>query len=363
MDERIRQYARLLVQRCIGVQPRWQVVVSAQVTARPLVEEVQRLIGEAGAYAITQLSFDTVGGAWARAAPDELLATPAPIMLSAQQTADAFIAVIAPENTRDAADVSAERVSLLGQSTAALRARITGMECPWVACQYPTPALAQDAGMTLSAFEDFLYSACLLDWDAEAERMRCIADRFDRASEVRLVAPGTDLTLAVEGRECAVDDGHINLPGGEVFLSPLETETEGLVTFSEYPAVYFGHEVEGAWLRFAGGRVVDAGARVNEEYLIATLEADDGVRVLGELGVGCNRRITRHMKNTLFDEKIDGTVHLTLGRSYTVTGGTNESSVHWDIVKDLRRGGEIHLDGEVVQREGRWLPEVALPRR
>ncbi len=354
MDARVRRYAQLLVERCIGVRAGWQVVVSAQVSARPLVEEVQRLIGEAGAYAITQLSFDTAGGPWARAVPEELLALPSPIALTIQETADAFIAIQAPENTREAADMPAERVSLLGQSMATLRSRITSMECPWVACQFPTAALAQDAGMSLRAFEDFLYGACLLDWDAEAEKLRRIADRFDRASEVRIVGPGTDLTLAIEGRECAVDDGHINLPGGEVFLSPLETATEGLVTFSEYPAVYFGHEVEGAWLRFDGGRVVDAGARVNEDYLLATLEADAGVRVLGELGIGCNAAITRHMKNTLFDEKIHGTVHVALGRSYPVTGGTNESAVHWDIVKDLRNGGELALDGEVVQRNGEW---------
>jgi aminopeptidase len=208
--------------------------------------------------------------------------------------------------------------------------------------------------MSLGAFTDFLYGACLLDWDAEEEKMRRIADRFDAASEVRIVGDGTDLTLGIEGRECAVDDGHINMPGGEVFLSPLETVTEGIVTFSEFPATYVGNEVVGAWLRFEGGRVVDAGAAQNEAYLLATLDADDGARVLGELGIGCNPGITRHMKNTLFDEKIYGTIHLALGRSYTVTGGVNESSIHWDMVKDLRRGGELYLDGELVQREGEW---------
>jgi len=358
VDDRIRAYARLLVHRCIGARAGWQVHVSAQVAARPLVEEVQRQLGEAGAYSILQLSFDTAGGAWTRAAPDELLATPSPIFQTIQSDADAFISIVAPENTRDAADVPPERGALIARSASTLRARITAMDCPWVACQFPTPALAQDAAMTPAAFEDFLFAACLLDWDAEAEGMRRIADRFDAASEVRLVGPGTDLLLGVEGRECAIDDGHINLPGGEVFLSPLEDATEGLVTFSEFPAVYHGHEVGGAWLRFKGGRVVDAGAATNEEFLFAILDTDAGARVLGELGIGCNPRITRHMKNTLFDEKIAGTVHLALGRSYTVTGGINESAVHWDIVKDLRAGGELRLDGEVVQRDGSWLLEA-----
>jgi aminopeptidase len=132
-----------------------------------------------------------------------------------------------------------------------------------------------------------------------------------------------------------------------------------VVSFSEFPAVYFGQEVSGVWLRFESGRVVDAGATSNEEYLFATLDTDPGARILGELGIGCNPGITRHMKNTLFDEKIYGTVHLALGRSYTVTGGVNDSAVHWDIVKDLRNGGELYLDGQLVQRHGEWTFPVA----
>ena len=341
------------------MQPGWQVVLNAQVYARPLIEEVQRRIATRGAYVISQMSFDASGGAWARAAPAELLGRASAIAETIYSTADAFIAIIAPENSRDGVDVPAERLALAAQAAHTLRERITGMTVPWVACQYPTPALAQDAGMSTRQFADFLYGACLLDWDAETEKMRRIADRFDAASEVRIVGAGTDLRLGIEGRTCAVDDGHINMPGGEVFLSPLETETEGVVSFSEYPAVYFGQEVGGAWLRFEGGRVVDAGAAANEEYLLATLDTDPGARILGELGIGCNPGITRHMRNTLFDEKIYGTVHLALGRSYTVTGGVNDSAVHWDIVKDLRNGGELYLDGQLVQRGGEWTFAVA----
>jgi aminopeptidase len=359
VDDRIRRYAELLVDRCVEVRPGWQVVVNAQVWARPLVEEVQRLIAQRGAYAITLLSYDTVGGAWARAAPEELLATPAPITQQVQATADAFIVVVAPENTRDGTDVSPERAALAGRASRTIRDRMTAMDVPWVACQFPTHALAQDAGMPLDDFAELLYGACLLDWDEEARKLRVIADHFDEASEVRIVGEGTDVRLGIEGRRCAVDDGHINLPGGEVFMSPLEDATEGIVSFWEFPAVYFGQEVEGAWLRFEGGRVVDAGARRNEDYLLATLDTDPGARVLGELGIGCNPGITRHMKNTLFDEKIYGTIHLAVGRSYTVTGGTNESSVHWDMVKDLRAGGSIYLDGGLVQRNGEWTFAMA----
>jgi len=317
-------------------------------------EEGQRLVARAGAYAIMQLTFDLGGGAWVREAPEKLLRTPSPIGLALQLGADALIGIMAPENTRGNVDVPAARTALFQESMSTIRDRTTSMTMPWVVCQYPTAALAQDAGMSTPAFTDFLYGACLLDWDAEADKMRRIAGLIDGASEVRIVGAGTDLRLSVEGRTCVLDDGHINMPGGEVFLSPVEDATEGTISFSEFPAVYVGHEVEGVWLRFEGGRVVDAGAARNEEYLFATLDTDPGARILGELGIGCNPGIQRHMKNTLFDEKIDGTIHLALGRSYTSTGGVNESAIHWDIVKDLRSGGELYLDGEVVQRNGAW---------
>ncbi len=359
-DPRVGEYARLLVDRSVAVEPRWQVVISAQVAARPLVEEVQRQIARRGAWAITQLAWEGSGGAWTREAPDELLAEPAPLLELVQGQADAFISIAAPENVRDVADLPPGRIASVQAANATLRRRTLAMEVPWVVCQYPTNALAQEAGMALPQFEDFLYGACLLDWDAEEEKLRRIADRLERSSEVRLVAEGTDLRLTVAGRSPQVDDGHINMPGGEVFVSPVEDATEGLVTFSEFPATYFGHEVGGAWLRFAGGRVVDAGAATGEAHLLAMLDTDPGARVLGELGLGCNPGITRHLKNTLFDEKINGTVHLALGRSYASTGGTNHSLIHWDLVKDLRRGGQLYFDGELVQASGEWADSLAV---
>ena len=140
-----------------------------------------------------------------------------------------------------------------------------------------------------------------------------------------------------------------------LFCSPVEDSAEGEIVFAEFPAVYGGRELTGVRLRFEAGRVVDASADTNEAFLLETLDHDDGARRLGELGIGCNPGITRYMRNTLFDEKIDGTVHLALGTGFPHLGGTNESAIHWDIVKDLREGGRILLDGELVQEDGRWL--------
>ena len=357
IDSRIDQYARLLVERCVDVQPGWQVLVLSTPWARPLVERVCELIGERGAYALLRLDFDNehlpVAHAWTRSAPEALVGALAPADLHTVESIDARIMINAPENTRNGSELSAERQSLVRTATRPYYKRSMAMEIAWVSCQYPTAALAQDAGLTLTQFEDFLFGACLLDWDAEGAKMRRIADRFDQASEVRIVGESTDLRLSIEGREAQIDDAHLNMPGGEIFYAPVEDSAEGVITYSEFPAVNL-EEVAGVRLVFEGGTVVDASATANEEYLLRTLDTDEGARRLGELGIGCNPGITRHMKNVLFDEKIYGTVHLAVGASYEFAGGKNVSAVHWDMVKDLRNGGELHLDGEVVQRDGEW---------
>jgi aminopeptidase len=354
-DLRIDDYARLLVDRSVGVQPGWQVFLRATPIARPLVEAVQELIAQRGSYPILQLDWDAFGGPFARAAPVELLATPPPLLLRAWQECDAFISIAAPENVRDGSDLPDERRRLLQKRMEPLRRRQMGMDVPWVICEYPTNAAAQEAGMTLGEYEDFVFGAVLLDWDAEARRMAAIAGRFDAAAQVHIVGDGTDLTLSLAGRRGAVDDGHINMPGGEVFYSPVEDSAEGEITFCEFPALYFGHEVSGTRLVFEHGRIVEASATCGEEFLLRTLDTDEGSRRLGELGIGCNPAIRRFTKNVGFDEKIDGTIHLAIGNSYSSTGGTNVSSIHWDMVKDLRNGGRVFLDGELVQEEGRWL--------
>ena len=353
-DPRIDEYARLLVERSVGVQPNWQVSVRATPLARPLVEAVVEQVARIGAYPILQLSFEHIGGAFAREAPLEVLQTPAPLQQRIWNEVDAFISIWAPENTREGSDLSEERQSAVQKMMAPLRERTMSMSVPWVIAEYPVLSTAQEAGMTLTELEEFIFAAVLLDWDAEAERMRAIADVFDAAREVRLVGPGTDLTLSLAGRHGAVDDGHINMPGGEVFYSPLEDSAEGVIEFGEFPAVYLGHEVDGARLVFEGGRIVDATARSGQDFLVQMLDTDRGSRRLGELGIGCNPGIQRFMKNVAFDEKIDGTIHLAVGNSYTSTGGTNGSAIHWDIVKDLRTDGCIYADGRLVQENGRW---------
>ncbi|MEP6909081.1 MAG: aminopeptidase [Actinomycetota bacterium] len=358
-DPRVEQYAELLVNRCVDVQPGWEVVVVGGTEARPLVEEVVRAIGRRGAIPVVQLTFSGMDfwpfeSVWAETAPAELVAERSPIRLKIEDECDAWIRIGAPENTRDGSDLGTDHQNAIWSAAHPLISRRLALEVPWVTCRYPTPALAQEAGMSLRAFEEFLYGAVLLDWDEEGRKMQRIKERFDAAEEVRIVGHETDLRFSIAGREGIVDDGHLNMPGGEVFYGPVEDSTEGVVTFSEFPAVQEPDVVEGVRMRYENGRVVEASATVNEERLLTALDRDDGARVLGEFGIGCNPGIQRHLRNTLFDEKIYGTIHLAVGASIPISGGTNESATHWDMVKDLRNGGRIELDGEVVQENGEW---------
>jgi aminopeptidase len=353
-DPRLASYASLLVERCIDVQPGWQVLVRSTPAARPLVDEIVAAIARRGAYALPRLSFRRTS-TWTAEAPPELLAKLAEIEAHELDNADTFIVVDAPENTREGADIPADRLGLRRQASRPHAEPFFAGEKPWVGCQYPTAALAQDAGLGVRAYAEFLYGAVLVDWEALAVRMREIADRFDAADHVRITGEGTDLSFSLAGRNGHVDAVGANMPGGEVFYSPVEDSAEGEITFAEYPACYGGRAVENVRLRFEGGRAVDASATTDEDFLVTTLDTDEGARVLGEFGIGCNPGIQRHTKNTLFDEKIEGTVHFALGNGFPFLGGTNVSAVHWDMVKNLRGGGTIEIDGETVQENGTWL--------
>jgi aminopeptidase len=355
-DPRVERYASVLVEECLDVQPGWEVVVQSTPSGRPLVEAVIRTLARREAYALVRLTFQltNVSPIWVKEAPEALLSVVPKTEIAWIENQDAMIQIQAPENTREGIDVPPERLAVL---RAAFRPHYEGFftgEAPWVGCQYPTAALAQDAGLTLAQFEDFLYGAVLIDWRAARESMRRIADRFDAADEVRVVSTGTDLRFSLAGRQGMVDAADSNMPGGEVFYSPIEDSAEGVIEFTEYPACYLGHQIPGVRFRYEGGRIVEARAAADEEFLLATLDMDEGARRLGEFGIGCNPGIQQHMRNTLFDEKIEGTVHFAIGNGFPFIGGTNVSAVHWDMVKDLRRGGRIELDGEVVQEDGTW---------
>jgi aminopeptidase len=357
-DPRDSELADLIVSRCLDVQRGWQVSVRATPLARPLVTEVARAIARRGGYYLPRLNWGPdrfrVDLDWALEAPLELLGELPPIELYAVEHEDARLTIRSPEDVHTGAELDPERRRLIQQAMVPASKRARSLDVRWAVAEYPTAAAAEQAGMTLGEYTDFVYNACLLDWDAEEERMREIKERFDRGRSVHILRAHRPHDRD-RGREGVVSAGFRNMPDGEVFYSPVEDSAEGVISYVEFPAVYLGDDVVGARLVFRAGEVVEASAEEGDEFLKQVLATDEGARRLGELGLGCNPRITRFTRNVLFDEKIDGTVHLAVGASYTYAGGKNESAVHWDMVKDLRPGGELSVDGELVQRNGAWL--------
>jgi aminopeptidase len=228
----------------------------------------------------------------------------------------------------------------------------------WCSTLWPTPASAQLAGMELEEFAAFVSGALFLDqpdpvaaWGGLRQFQDRLIKRLEKARELRIQADGTDLTLSVKGRTWVNSDGRRNMPSGEVFTGPVETSASGTVRFDVRSAPA-GVEVEGVVMTFRDGEVLSARADVGDAYLQQVLATDDGARRLGEVGIGTNFGITRPVGAILFDEKIGGTVHLALGRSYPETGGRNTSAVHWDLICDLRKGGSLSADGELIQADG-----------
>jgi aminopeptidase len=352
-DARLAAYARLLVERSIDPQPGWQVLVATTTEARPLAQELSRQLARRGAHALTRIHF---GGLypldvdWIAAAPPDLALSLAPLEQAVVDAVDGSIFVLAPEDPPADADLTPDARRAFRARFGAYRARGRAGEAREVRCDFPCAYFARQAGLSRPEYDDVFYAACLRDWDAEGRRMQPVLERFDRAEEVRIVGEGTDLTLSLAGREGRIDDGHVNVPGGEVYYCPVEDSAEGVVEF-DFPS----GKVERARLVLRGGEVVEASAAAGDDVLLSALETDAGARRFGELGLGCNEGITRHLRNVLFDEKMAGTIHLALGTGFPVIGGRNESALHWDLVKDMRRGGELRCDGELVQRDGAWL--------
>ncbi len=356
----LHRYSSLLTGYCTSVAEGEHVYLAVETPALELARALVQDVLRAGAQPHLRLSYPEMTADWVELASDGLLDGPADRELEEMRRMDAYIRVGAPTNSRGMQEADKERVARLLRRNRPVTEQRTN-HTRWVGTLFPTASGAQDAGMSLDDYERFVFDAMFLNDDDPVARWRELAvyqarliERLARADEVRIEADGTDLRLRVGGRTWVNSDGKRNMPSGEVFTGPLEDSAEGTIAF-DVPCTVNGALVEGVRLGFEGGRVVSASAERGEDLLRAQLAADDGARYLGELGIGTNERIRRPTQQTLFDEKIGGTVHLALGRSYVQTGGVNDSAIHWDLVCDLRRGGRLSLDGEVVQRDGRFL--------
>jgi aminopeptidase len=224
----------------------------------------------------------------------------------------------------------------------------------WVLFMYPTEAVAQEAEMSLKEFEDFVYKACLIDWKETSRKLLALKKHVDAADKVEITSPDTHLEFSIKGRESYACPGEYNMPDGELFTSVVEDSANGNIKF-DIPGIWSSNVVEGMNLTFKEGKVVDAKADKNQEFLEKTLATDEGSKRIGEFGIGFNYNITRPVRQMLFDEKIGGTIHLALGFGFKKTLSKNESAIHWDMIKDFRKNGEIHFDAELVMKNGKWL--------
>ncbi|HEY8625595.1 MAG TPA: aminopeptidase [Solirubrobacteraceae bacterium] len=347
-----RAFARLLCDWCLEPAAGDQVLISSTTVAEPLVLALHRALLEREAWPLLRLSPPALAFDFYRAAGERQLDGYAPIELAEVQAASAVLRIEAPANTRELAGIDPVLIARAGRARAPVQeARLASRWCGTI---WPTTALAQQAVMSESDYASFVARALFLDrpdpvaaWRELGSRQAKLVERLADAEEIRIEAEGTDLRLQVAGRTWINSDGRRNMPSGEVFTSPHEESAEGTVRFT-IPTSPRGVSVQDAELTFKRGEVVAARAQRGDDYLRAALATDPGARFLGELGIGTNPGIDRATGHILLDEKMAGTTHLALGRSYPETGGRNVSALHWDMICDMRDGGRLSADGQML---------------
>ena len=369
-DPRIERLATLLTDYSLALREGHVLRIDSLDAGSPLVLSLYEAALRAGALPYTNVGLPGLTESLLELGSDEQLTYLSPIQWQEIEELDALVTIWSETNTRALSRVEPDRHAayIAAQRKLSNRRwqRISAGEMSWCGTLFPTNAHAQEAEMSLAEYEDFVYAACHVHEDDPASHWRAVSTELQsRAAELasvrelRIVGPDTDLRLGVDGRSWLAADGRYNMPDGEVFTSPVETETEGEIRYT-FPAVYHGREVEDVRLRFEEGRVVAAEAARGNPYLQSLLEMDAGARVLGEAAFGLNYEIDRFTRNILFDEKIGGTMHFALGSGFPETGSENTSGLHWDMICDLRSEGEVYADGELIWKEGRFLSEPAL---
>ena len=363
-DPRLVKLADLLVNYSVKIKTGDWVLVRGDVIAEPLVTEVVSHIVMAGGNPTIQLSSDGLDEAFMANASEEQLNWVSPVSKMLYDDADVLMAIRATSNTRAMTGIDPEKERIRSVAnrdlTETYMRRSAAKELRWVGTQFPCQAYAQEADMSLSNYEDFVYAATFCDkadpvaeWQKIHAEQQKIIDWLVGKKIVTVKSPNADLTLSVEGRTFINSDGEHNMPSGEIFTGPVEDSANGWVNFT-YPAIRSGREVEGVRLEFKDGKVVKASAEKNEAYLLSQLETDEGAKYLGEFAIGTNYGIQQFTKSILFDEKIGGSFHMAVGSGYPETGSTNKSSIHWDFICDVKEDSEIRVDGELLYKDGEF---------
>lgn len=366
-DERVERLAEVLVDYSTGVAPGNLVLLETSPLAAPLLRALYRRVLQAGGHPHVRIGLEEALEILLTEGSDEQIDWVSPARREEFERADARIAAEADSNTRHLSVVDPARQARMARARKSVRdrylERAAADDLRSVVTLFPTNAAAQDAEMSLPQYENFVYRAGFLDredpvaeWRSLGQRLRHLTGRLDGVRELRVLAEDTDLTVAVDGRTWIPCDGKENFPDGEVFTGPIENSVEGRIRFT-YPASFAGRMVRDVELRFEGGEVVEAHASDGEGFLREMIALDEGARRVGEFAFGMNEAVQEFTSHTLFDEKIGGTMHLALGKSYPESGGANQSALHWDLVCDLRSGSEVYADDELVYRDGAFLAD------
>lgn len=372
-DPRIEKLAELITGYSLGLREGQVYRIDGEEVAIPLAVALYRAALRRGAQPYTRIVPSGLDEIELQDASEEQLTHIPELERLASDRLDAWTSLWGTINTRSLtrADPERRRLQLSTHYRMVNRRweRISSGELAWCGTLYPTQGHAQDAEMSLAEFEDFVHGAChtregddpIAHWQAVSASLTARAREFEDVRELRIVGPDTDLRVVVEGRRWMPSDGKHNMPDGEIFTSPVETGTSGVIYFA-FPSVFQGQEVENVRLRFEDGRVVHAEASSGQDYLRSLLDTDAGASVLGEVAFGLNYEIDRFTRDILFDEKIGGTMHVALGGGFDEAGTENKSDLHWDLICDLRAEGEVYADGELVWKAGAFISEPAAAR-
>ena len=362
------KFARLIVDYCTEVRRGDEVLISASFEALPLIRELWKAIVSKGAYPHFNLHDDVLNEIFYKYATEELLRYESKIDVFMVENIDVRISILSPTHTKPLVSVDPEKIKLRRQALRKLTEVFMRRDAEgflrWLVTVYPTNSLAQEAGMSPLEYSEFVFKSLKLysddpvrSWIKQTEWQQKVINALSKTSELHFVSRDTDILVRVDGRTWINDDGKNNMPGGEVFTGPHEDSTEGYIVFT-YPAIWSGIEVEKVKLVFKKGKVVEATAAKGEEFLRKILEVDEGAKRLGEVAFGLNYDVTRFTKETLFDGKIGGTIHMALGASYPKTGGKNTSAIHWDMIKDMKKDGKVYADGDLIYENGKFLEDV-----
>lgn len=364
-DQRLQKLAEVMVHYSTRVKPGDFVLIQAEEVATEWIETVAEEAIRAGAHVEVLVDLPRVKEKLLKLGSDEQLLKEKVIQKAALKKADVWLTAWGTRNTKSNSNIEPGKLQLAARGNNSWRKifseRMGDGSLRWCGTQFPTDADAQEAEMSLTEYQDFVYHAGLLDtenpmaeWEKIEKQQQKWVEYLNTKKEIRLVGEYTDLTVNVAGRNWINCSGRKNFPDGEIYTSPVEHGINGFVTFS-FPGIYMGKAIEGIYLEIKDGKVITASAKKGEELLKTLLHTDHGARYFGEFAIGTNYQIKKFTRNMLFDEKIGGTVHMALGDSMPEAGGKNKSAIHWDMLCDMREHGRIYADGELFYEKGRFL--------